>query len=215
MLKYILKKILTLSVLAFIVISFFIIANINTYKQLTKEKRIAQLIFTPIQAQEFNAIIQLDNECEQNIYRLYGDEWRIDAQFLKWKSWPTLFGVDAMYRIDRLSGRYKNIDDENAKKHISYDLKPKSTLNLSKIAERYDNKFPPVDTVYGSSAYEDMKPNTKFTVYRSQSGILIREEILETNSVETHCEDKSVWWKNMIIDLDQKIFTLIHSIKNL
>ena len=216
MLKFLLRKTLTVTLLGFIVISFFILANIYTYKRFTNEKPIAKLNFTAIQIQEFDATILLDDECDKKIYRLYGDEWRIDAQFLKWKSWTTLFGLDAMYRIDRLSGRYINIDDENTKQHIAHNLKPSSTLNLSKIAERYDNKFPPVDTVYGSSAYEKMEPNIQFTVYRTQSGIFIRKENLPDNKLtatRTDCKKQNAWWKHIILNTDQKLSSFINSLK--
>lgn len=211
MFKLLLRKFLTVFSLTFIIIAFFVLANVYTYKRFTNEKPIAQLSFTPIQAQAFNASIRLGDECEGKEYRLYGDEWRIDAQFLKWKSWATLFGVDAMYRIDRLSGRYLNIEDENAKLHIAHDLQPPSTLNLNKLAERYDNNFPPVDTVYGSSAYEKMKPDILFTVYRTQTGILIREENLLDSKNDNCIKRKSVW-KNFILKTDQKFVELFNSI---
>jgi len=209
MIKLILRKFLSLSLLAIIIISFFSLANIYTYTRLNSEKPIAQLRFTPIQPQEFDASIQLEDECEEKIYRLYGDQWRIDAEFLKWKSWATLFGVDAMYRIDRLSSRYENIEEENTKQHIAHDLKRNSTLNLNKLAERYNNKFPPIDTVYGSSAYEEMKANIVFTVFRTQSGILIREETAADSKNIVACKTKNAWWKNTILNADEKLAVFI------
>ena len=152
--------------------------------------------------------------CEEHIYRIYGDEWRIDAEFLKWKSWATLLGLDAMYRLDRLSGRYANIDDETAKSHSAHELKTTSTLDLGKIAERFNNKFPPVDTVYGSSAYEKMQAGVLYTVSVTQSGILIRENALTTpDNNQNDCIDSNAKWKNTMVNLDQKFAALISTIK--
>ena len=212
MLKLVLSKTLKLFVLAFIVLTFFVLSNLYTYKRFTAEKPIAQLTFSPIKQQEYDATLRLGNFCEENTYRIYGDEWRIDAEFLKWKSWATLLGLNAMYRLDRLSGRYTNINDENSKSHSAHELKTSSTLDLSKLAKRYNNKFPPVDTVYGSSAYEKMRADVLYIVSVTQSGILIREQELSTlDDQHKNCIDGKSKWKDTIMMLDQKLLALINS----
>ena len=213
MFKYFAPKVLKLLVIISLVLAFLVLGNLYTYKRLIAEKPIAQLTFTPVSKQEFDATLRLGNFCEESIYRIYGDEWRIDSQFLKWKSWATLFGLNAMYRIDRLSGRYSNIEDENTKKHSAHKLKTTSTLDLAKVADRYKNKFPPVDTVYGSSAYEDMKSNTLYTVFVTQSGILIREQDQSTIDQQNECDIGTSQWKDAIVGLDQKLVSLIGSYK--
>ncbi len=213
MFKYFAPKVLKLLIIISLVLAFLVLGNLYTYKRLIAEKPIAQLTFTPVSNQEFDATLRLGNFCEESIYRIYGDEWRIDSQFLKWKSWATLFGLNAMYRIDRLSGRYSNIEDENTKNHSAHELKTTSTLDLAKVADRYKNKFPPVDTVYGSSAYEDMKPNTLYTVSVTQSGILIREHDQSTITQQIECDIGKSQWKDTIVGLDQKLVSLIGSFK--
>ena len=212
MLKLITKKLLKLSILVLVVLAFLTLGNLYTYKRLTLEKPIARLAFTPVETQIFDVNLKLGDFCEENNYRIYGDEWRIDSQFLKWKSWATLFGLDAMYRIDRLSGRYTDINDENSKMHVAHNLTTNSTLDLVKIAKRYDNKFPPVDTIYGSSAYQKMKPNTLYTVFMAQSGIFIREEPLEDTALQSDCVSGKSKWKDTIVKLDQKLASIIRSI---
>ncbi len=212
MLRLISKKLFKLFILLFLVLGFLVLGNLYTYQRLTSEKPIAQLTFTPVSEQVFDATLRLGNFCEENVYRIYGDEWRIDSQFLKWKSWATLFGLDAMYRIDRLSGRYTNINDENSKTHSAHNLKTESTLDLSKIAERYQNEFPPVDTIYGSSAYQKMKPNILYTVFAAQSGILIRENELDTSLEPNTCIDSKSKLKEYVVSLDQRLASFIQSI---
>jgi hypothetical protein len=213
MIKFIALKIFKLSLLPILVLIFLVSSNLFTYQRLSSEKPIAQLTFTAVNQQEFDATLRLGNFCEENVYRIYGDEWRIDTQFLKWKSWATLFGFDAMYRIDRLSGRYTNIEDENNKNHSAHDLKTQSTIDLAQIANKYKNKFPPVDTIYGSSAYKTMKPNKLYTVSVTQSGILIREKEQTPDLSNTNCVNGVSKWKNKAVRLDQKLASLIASIK--
>ena len=212
MLKILAKKLLKLIILVFLVLIFLVLGNLYTYNRLTAEKPIAQLTFIPIDKQEYNATLRLGNSCEKNIYKIYGDEWRIDSQFLKWKSWATLLGLDAMYRLDRLSGRYTNINDEKSKLHSAHELKKSSTLDLSKLAEQYDNRFPPVDTIYGSSVYEKMMPNILYTVFLTQSGILVREQELPAENLQNDCTTRSKW-KSTVVMLDQKLASLINNLK--
>lgn len=214
MFKYFAPKVLKLFLLILLVLSFLVLGNLYTYKRFTTEKPIAQLTFTPVNNQEFDATLRVGNFCNENSYRIYGDEWRIDAQFLKWKSWATLFGLDAMYRLERLSGRYVNINDENSKSHSAHQLSTTSTLNLSALAERNNNKLPPVDTVFGSSAYETMQANTFYTVFVNQSGILVREQDSLTTTQNSECIAGSSRWKDTIVSMDQKLKALISSIRS-
>lgn len=213
MFKFFAPKVLKLLIIISLVFTFLVLGNLYTYKRLIAEKPIAQLTFAPVNNQEFEAKLRLGNFCEEKTYKLYGDEWRIDSQFLKWKSWATLFGLNAMYRIDRLSGRYANIADENTKQHSAHELKTYSTLDLAKVAEHYKNKFPPVDIIYGSSAYEKMQANTLFTVFVTQSGILIREQELLTTPQKNECVARKSQWKETIVKLDQKLAGIFQSMK--
>lgn len=213
MFKLLLKKTAKIAIFALLILTFLVLGNVYTYKRLSSETPIAQLTFTPVSHKVFDASLRLGSFCEENTYRIYGDEWRIDSQFLKWKSWATLFGLNAMYRLDRLSGRYINVEDENTKQHSAHELKTNSTIDLAKIAERYKNKFPPVDTIYGSSAYESMQPETLFTVFVTQSGILIRERNLLSSKEKNECVDGNSQWKDTIVNLDQKLSSFIQSIK--
>lgn len=211
MFKFFAPKVLKLLLIGLLIVSFLAMGNLYTYKRFFAEKPIAQLTFTAVNFQEFDAALRLGNFCEENIYRLYGDEWRIDSQFLKWKSWATLFGLDAMYRIDRISGRYANVEDANTKQHSAHELKTSSTVDLSKLAERYKHKFPPVDTVYGSSAYEKMQANTLYSVFVNQSGILVREQNIGESPAQNNCVEDKSRWKDTIVMLDQKLAAFTQS----
>ncbi len=215
MFRYFAPKLIKILLLTAIILVFLVLGNLYTYQRLTHEVPIAQLTFSPVSNQEYDATLRLGNLCKENTYRIYGDEWRIDSQFLKWKSWATLFGLNAMYRIDRLSGRYSSVVDENSKVHSAHDLKSTSTLDLAKVAERYDNNFPPVDTVYGSSAYKAMKPNILYSVYVTQSGILIRDQVMNDLSHQNNCIDDTSKWKDTILNLDNKLAGLITKVKSL
>ncbi len=211
MLKLLTIKLTKIFIIAFIICTFLFLGNLYTYKRLAYEKPIANLTFSKVNQQAYDATLKIGNSCDENIYRIFGDEWRIDTQFLKWKSWATLLGLNSMYRIERLSGRYIDIDDENSKQHSAHDLTSHSTINLVELAKKFKNKFPPVDTFYGSSAYKSMQIDILYTVHLTQSGILIRDAKLLSEQ-SNQCISNTSDWKNQLVKVDQKLANFIDSI---
>jgi hypothetical protein len=145
-------------------IALMMAANLYTFHRLSDESPIAELRF-----------VKKGDFCNPEHYLLYGDQWRLDAVFLKWRPWANLLGFDAMYRIERLGGRYRNVDRENSEPHQAFTLHPQSGIDLVAMLAGYRGRISPVDTLYGSSVYEDMNPDTRYRVYRSQSGLLVRK----------------------------------------
>lgn len=156
-----------------------------TYTSLTQEQLIATLKFDKeSQSKSQIFIAHLYDSQGETIgdYKLFGDQWQMDAGFIKMEYWANVFGVDSKYTLDRLEGRYKNIDDQNSKKHQSYQLEDHSLIDTMSFF---------VDTTYGSSVYTDIKLNTKYSVYKTQTGLMVRETIIEPLKKEKSLLDKT------------------------
>ena len=67
------------------------------------------------------------------MFVLSGDEWQLDARVLKWKGWANLFGLDAQYRLERVSGRYRDIEQERTGERTVYALAENPGLDLWKV----------------------------------------------------------------------------------
>jgi len=159
--------------------------NIYTFNRLTDEAPIAKLRFTQLAPQKYAVELRSGDFCKAQTFVLYGDEWRIDARFLKWKPLANLVGLDAMYRLERLTGRYRTVSDENSNRHQAWRIGRQPGFDLFSYAKRDWKYWSPVDTFYGSSVYEAIDPEREFTVYRSQSGLLVRK----TSAAPAHYED--------------------------
>ncbi len=146
-----------------------------TYHNLTKEKPILTLKFD--KTNKDNVYIAhlfiVDNQDSNHSkiqkfdYKIYGNQWRVDAIFVKMKYFANIFGVESKYALDRIEGRYKNIKDENSKKHFAYKIESHKLV---------DWMFPFVDTTYGSSVYKDITPGVEYTVFKTPTGLMVREE---------------------------------------
>jgi hypothetical protein len=176
------KRIIVLPLAGIFLISIVIVllmaGNLYTFHRLSDEAPIAELRFTAVGPEEYRAAISYGDFCKTEYYTLYGNQWRLDARFLKWHSWANLFGLDALYRIERLSGRYADVGDENTGRTVAYRLYPQRGIDLVAVLNEYDGFLSPVDTLYGSSVYEDMRMDYRYRVYRGQSGLLVRKQRL-------------------------------------
>ncbi len=155
-------------------IALLLVSNIYTWHRLTSEAPIAELRFTRLGPAEYEAIVAWGDFCIQERYHLYGEQWRLDAQFIKWRPWASLLGFDARYRLERLGGRYRSPADEMSGRRLVHELDSDGHADLARLVARYAGPLSPLDTRYGSSVYMDMDERYLYRVYRSQSGLLVR-----------------------------------------
>ena len=144
-----------------------------SWQRLTHEAPVARVRFEALGPQRYRVELRDGDFCQPRYFELAGDEWRLDARFLKWKPWANLLGLDAHYRLERISGRYRDIDEENRRPHQAYAL---AGAGAQALIDGWllDTALSPLDTEFGSSVYEAMDPDRVYTVYRSQSGLLVR-----------------------------------------
>lgn len=181
-------------------------AAVYTYQRLSDEVPIARLRFTELDPQRFQVSLASGDFCEPREFVIQGDQWRLDARFLKWKPWANLLGLDAQYRLDRLTGRYREIDLANAMPHSAHALGETPWLDIEKITRALGEYNVLLDTQFGSSAYEDIDTGRIYTVYRSQSGLVARSEPLPaarfddgvlTIDIQSACQTKRSWWRDL------------------
>ena len=139
-----------------------------TYSSLTQEQVIATVSFDKVNNQAnkvYNAHLYTPEGTKIGDYVIYGDQWRIDAEFIKVKYWANVLGVDSKYTLNRFEGRYKNIRESNSQRHKAYQLESHALI------ENLDFFF---DTTYGASVYQDIHLKTKYMVIKTPSGLMVR-----------------------------------------
>ena len=160
--------------------AFLLASNLHTYQRLTYEQAIAEVSFEQIEDQQFRARIDSLDSDFHKIVKLSGDEWQLDSQVLTWQGVATLFGLDANYRLHRISGRYLDIDQEQQKPRSVYSLVEKPAVieddrfDLWKFAHKYQDWLRWVDAGYGSAVYLPMTDGARFQVSISRTGMVAR-----------------------------------------
>ena len=95
-----------------------------------------------------------------------GDAWRVEAVVLKWKLPALLAGLPPLYRLDRLSGRYDDAQQEAQA--------PRTVIGFNQ-AGIYDlpRWMPGVDTVFGSGAFLPLVDEGHYSVSLMRTGALV------------------------------------------
>jgi len=160
--------------------AFLLASNLYTYQRLVYEQAIAEVSFQKLSAQLYRADIKaLDSGFQQTI-NLQGDEWQLDAQVLTWQGVATLFGLDANYRLHRISGRYIDINEEQQRPRSVFSLVKKQALienekfDLWQFAHKYQDWLHWVDAVYGSAVFLPMTDGAKYSIAISRTGLIAR-----------------------------------------
>ncbi len=147
--------------------------NLHTYLRLGNERPVATIHIAEIAPAHFRLNIAFPGQGMRQ-YDMRGDAWQLDARILKWKGLGNLLGLDARYRLERLSSRYADIDAERQAPHSLYALAEHHGLDPWDLAHRYSRWLPFVDAVYGSAIYLPLADGAGYEVRVTQSGLIAR-----------------------------------------
>ncbi len=155
-------------------------AGLHSYHRLSAEQDVGEIAFSALGPQSFRASLlysPLTKGAEagtEEIFALRGDEWQIDARVLKWRAFANVLGFDTLYRLERLSGRYRSIEDERTAPRTVYELTPPQVIDIWLLARRYRERVPWVDALYGSAAYLPIADGARYAISVSASGLVAR-----------------------------------------
>lgn len=173
-------RLIKISLLSFpvLLLLFLLLVSgwLQTWHALTREALVAEVVFDRIGDRHYRAELATGDRCKVEYFEIHGDQWRIDAEFIKWKYWANLLGLDAMYRLDRFEGRYQDLEEQNRGPTLAYALAPDSALDMVAVAGALGGLNFLLDATYGSSTYSHIDTTRLYRVYRTQTGLITRAE---------------------------------------
>lgn len=143
------------------------------YARLVDEQVVSQIEFSRSAPGEYVARLMIDGEPDR-VFSLRGDEWQLDARVVNWKPPATLLGLDPIYQLERLSGRYASVDEEMSERRTVHALSEDSTLDVWKVARRFPRLMPGVDAYYGTATYVPMADGARFEVKMTRTALIAR-----------------------------------------
>ena len=162
-------------VLAIVIVgSLLVISPFYIYDVFNQEFPIARLEFTHSGDNAWTAWLSRGDFCTREEYPVMGDQFQVDAGFVKWKGPAVLLGFRPRYRLDRLSGRYRDVQAQNTQTGLAHDLAPDMLFDFFDENTRESTDGWLIDTTYGSSVYYAIDPLLRYTVYATEDGLILR-----------------------------------------
>ncbi len=144
------------------------------YRALTHEEVALIVTTTPTEGQNFEAQVRFPDG-RDTTFHVAGDQLLVDAHILKWHPLANVLGIHTHYELDRITGRYMEIEDERTRPRTVHSLKEEKPVDLFHLARRYTFLHFLVDTEYGSATYIAADRPSRFEVRVSTTGLLVRE----------------------------------------
>ncbi len=144
------------------------------YRALTAEELAATVTTVPTGPRRFQAFVEFPDGRDTTLH-VVGDQIQFDAHILKWHPLANVLGLHTQYELDRLTGRYVDIDNERQSPRTVHSLKADKPVDLFGLARRYSLLTHLVDAEYGSATYIEVERPARFEVRVSTTGLLIRE----------------------------------------
>jgi len=152
-----------LLLLFFFISASLVASNILVYHRLTHEFPIALVSVQALKKQQYHVQVLQLRSCQENTFILRGDEWQMDARILKWHDWANIVGLDASYQLDRITGRYRDIRQQQNNLPSVFALETEETFDLWSLKKDYQ-WLPWFDAEFGQSVYLPMNDKEHYEV---------------------------------------------------
>ena len=150
-----------------------LLGSIYSYEKLTDEQTVSLIEFRENAPGEYSARLMIDGQADR-LLTLKGDEWQIDARVVSWKPPASILGLEPIYQLERLSGRYSDVQREVSEPRTVHALAENRALDVWSIARRFPILMPGVDAYYGTATYVPMADGARFEVNLSRDALIAR-----------------------------------------
>ena len=139
---------------------------------LDREATAARIRVVPTGKQTYDATVTFADGRTQT-YALAGDDIVVDAHVVKWTPLASRLGLATAYRLERIAGRYRSVDQETTARRTVFPLSASGPVDLIDLAHKLP-LAPIFDAEYGSATYVPVVQPETLEVKVSESGLLMR-----------------------------------------
>lgn len=172
--KFIARTLAGLVFIAFGAAAGLVGAGTLGYQALAREEVAARMSVKPTGPQRFTATVRFADG-RSRTFELAGDEISVDAHTLKWHPWASMLGLRTAYQLDRITGRYREMEKERFAPRTVHPLADEGWVNLFRLRQHFEWLNPVLDAQYGSAAFTPANRPVELELLVSASGLLMRE----------------------------------------
>lgn len=153
--------------------------NLQTFSRLTHEQLAAQVTIEQTGPSAYNAIVERADEDgvlgPPEEYALTGDSFRMEADVVTFKAWANVLGTDALYKFDRIQGRYDSEAAEAANPPTPWSMRGEEVgLDVFRLPLGGGNPLQRVDAEFMNGAAMPMADGAIYEIQMSQRGLIPR-----------------------------------------
>jgi hypothetical protein len=145
---------------------------LRSYSLLSAEAAVATVHARQLGPQWFGVRVDFPDGTHRSA-DLRGDEWQLDARVIKWAPRAVALGAKPLFRVDRLSGRYRDAAQAKATLPSVAALNADSAIDLWQLKQRFPRWLPWLDADYGSAAFLPLVDGGNYSVTISPLGGLV------------------------------------------
>ncbi len=101
--------------------------DVTRYRSLPQDEPLARLVFQAEGQQRYQ--VRLEQAGQARFVTLEGDLWQLDLRVLQWRGLASLIGLENGFRLQRLSGRYLAVEQQEQARNVRVELE-ESKLGL-------------------------------------------------------------------------------------
>lgn len=147
--------------------------GLHGYARLTHEESVASVSVQPLGPQRFEARFHFPDGRTAR-YELAGDELYVDARILKWKPAAQLLGLHTLWSLDRVAGRYRDLEQERNAVRTVHSINATPLIDFFELRRRHAWLSPFYDAEYGSASFVPVSGPTELALRVTTSGLIIR-----------------------------------------
>lgn len=159
--------------LAIASIAVLVLFSYYSYSRLTAERVVSIIEFRRVADDSYRARLMVSGE-QDRLFELHGDEWQMDARIVSWTAPATILGLDPIYRLERLSGRFSEIEREQTEPRTVHALTQALAIDVWSVARRFPLLLPGVDAYYGTATYVPMVDGARYQVSLTRDALIAR-----------------------------------------
>lgn len=146
--------------------------SLRGYRLLSEETPVVDIDARILSPQRWSLTLRWPDGTSRQV-QLAGDAWRVEAVVLKWKLPALLAGLPPLYRLDRLSGRYDDPQQEAQAPRTVISFDTAGPYDLRDLQRQHPQWLPGVDTVFGSGAFLPLVDEGHYSVSLMRTGALV------------------------------------------
>ena len=152
--------------------------NLQTYTRLTHEQLAAEVTIRQIGPDSYFASVAKADKTGKLLppkeYPLSGDTFRMEADVVTFKPWANIIGVDALYRFNRIQGRYDSEAKETATPPKPWSMRETTGVDLFALPLGAANPLKQVDAEFLNGFAVPLADGAIYDVSMSQKGLIPR-----------------------------------------